>query len=682
MKIKNLFFLLLAMPLMMVACNNEGDKVVKDPTVIVTEGTATETSLSFSVTTTNAEVAAWVVVKSNETEPTAAEILNNGTAVEVNSVKQCTASDLEAGVEYVIVAAAKKGKTAVKSAPVKMTTSKSGEGPIDGPGDGNADVDFTATHLYGEFDDLDIVKNYLLVLGDKDYDKQGGFVGGKYYMFNLYSSSANKGVIPAGTYSLATDPDAYQALTISPDDSAYFDTAVNGNMPTPYLEAMVVVSDNKIEATVQLSNGALHKVVYEGSLVFDESAVVETPSDFEATHTATKWLWGGTSQWGNKYQVIGDNFSVDVHFMPENATATTLAVGKYNWVMTTMWDPQEEPYDFEFFTTRTFTVDNNSVPVDGGTAVVVKEGDEYHIELTLLGRDGKTYMIEYKGKITDPVAEGGDEGKTIVLTSFAKGVAVEGYDMHRYAAAADNGDVITFIINNTVAPNGDEIKPCNLTWMSISMAGNDTVFSTDKNIKIDGVSYEANGGSLKIETTDYKNIKLTSNLTFTNGMEATYTFEGKIGGDEPENPGEGGSDEPENPGEGGGDEPENPGEGGGDEPENPGEGGNDEPAASYENWVFTASYSRTDTTGQNVALTMTDGTHTVVANLQSNFGVGAGTYYINDPGVFNVTSITVDGVDVTESSSGTVAIGYDYKITLNVTLNGVKYTGTSTNAIA
>ena len=124
MKIKNLFFLLLAMPLMMVACNNEGDKVVKDPTVIVTEGTATETSLSFSVTTTNAEVAAWVVVKSNETEPTAAEILNNGTAVEVNSVKQCTASDLEAGVEYVIVAAAKKGKTAVKSAPVKMTTSK------------------------------------------------------------------------------------------------------------------------------------------------------------------------------------------------------------------------------------------------------------------------------------------------------------------------------------------------------------------------------------------------------------------------------------------------------------------------------------------------------------------------------------------------------------------------------
>ena len=116
--------------------------------------------------------------------------------------------------------------------------------------------------------------------------------------------------------------------------------------------------------------------------------------------------------------------------------------------------------------------------------------------------------------------------------------------MHRYAAAADNGDVITFIINNTVAPNGDEIQPCNLNWISKDMAQNDTFFSTE-NIKIDGVSYKANGGSLKIETTDYKNIKLTSNLTFANGMEVTYTFEGKIGGDETENPGEGGGDETE-----------------------------------------------------------------------------------------------------------------------------------------
>ncbi len=673
MKIKNLFFLLLAMPLMMVACNNEGDNVVKDPTVIVAEGTATETSLSFSVTTTNAEVAAWVVVKSNETEPTAAEILNNGTAVEVNSVKQCTASDLEAGVEYVIVAAAKKGKTAVKSAPVKMTTSKSGDGPIDVPGDGNADVDFTATHLYGEFNDLDVVKNYILVLGDKDYDgEQGAVVGGKYYMFNLYSSSANKGVIPAGTYSLATDPDAYQALTISPDGSAYFDTAVNGTMPTPYLEAMVVVSDNKIEATVQLSNGALHKVVYEGSLVFDESAVVETPSDFEATHTATKWLWGGTSQWGNKYQVIGDNFSVDVHFMPENATATTLAEGDYTWVTTTSWDPQEEPYDFEFFTTRTFTVDNNLVPVDGGTVVVVKEGDEYHIELTLLGRDGKTYMIEYNGKITDPAAEGGDEGKTIVLTSFAKGVAVEGYDMRRYAAAADNGDVITFIINNTVAPNGDEIQPCNLTWMSISYAYNDTVFSTE-NIKIDGVSYKANAGSLKIETTDYKNIKLTSNLTFANGMEVTYTFEGKIGGDESENPGEG--NEPENPGEGGepetpgegdepenpgeGNEPENPGEGEGDEPENPGEGGGDEPVV-YNPWEFEATYVRS---GFYFTITFTGTGDNKDVIAVSNISPGS---------PMAVTSgVTLNGEAV--EATGKVQMTEELEFKLNLTIGNVSY---------
>ena len=56
MRIKNLFLMLLALPLAFVACEKAAPvDEIKEPTVAITTGEATETSIAFTITSTDAE---------------------------------------------------------------------------------------------------------------------------------------------------------------------------------------------------------------------------------------------------------------------------------------------------------------------------------------------------------------------------------------------------------------------------------------------------------------------------------------------------------------------------------------------------------------------------------------------------------------------------------------------------
>ena len=115
----------------------------------------------------------------------------------------------------------------------------------------------------------------------------------------------------------------------------------------------------------------------------------------------------------------------------------------------------------------------------------------------------------------------------------------------------------------------------------------------------------------------------------------------------------------------------------GSQPEDGGdnnEGGSTGPVASYEDWVFTATLDW----GANT-VTCTDGSHTVVFTLNA---ISGGTFYIFDNGVNNITGVTVNGVP-TEDASGTMEMSTNsnYQIVLNAYINGVHYTGTSTNRV-
>lgn len=724
MKIKNLLLAILTLPLIMVACepNNPVDEV-KDPTVAVTAGEATESTIAFTVVSTDAEKVAYLVVEGTEA-PTASEVLANGTAVEANKSVELTASELKAETEYTIVAAAQNSKAVVKASATKATLKANDEpGPEPGPTD-----TWVASHFYADFDDSEGINMYAIMLGDKDFGNSGwGVDGGTYYTIYFVSATKGGGKLPKGTYVL---DDSYSAGTIIIDYS-YRHTMENGQLKYGmeiFKEANLIISDGKVELNAVMDrDDSVVKAVYEGDLSVKDGGS-QQPSEFEATHVADKWYWGGSSNYGNKYMVAGEGFSVDVHFQSKNATETAIVAGEYTWTTTTMWGYN----DFEEFTTRTFTVDGTSVAVDSGKAVVSNEGDEYHIEMTLMGRDGFNYMIEYNGKLNDKDDVGGEDN-TLVVNTLGEGTYNSSYYFYAFKAEGENFS-FDLVVNDYQAA-ATRINAGSYTCASsVSYAGNENLFYVN-NFKYDGISYKPTEASTMTVEGDGTNVVITMDLTMQSGDKFAVTYDGKIGDSAGEveltklatpsvsgivsgnaatiswNEIAGAKDYTvtlngtevqtvttayvvyqdlaysttytvevvANPA----DATVNAASDAGTasftteaDPNGGNEGGNEggSTTQSYENWVFSAALDMGAKT-----ITVTDGTHTVVFTLNE---VGGGKFYIFDNGVFNIVKVVVDGIETTDAS-GTVEMSTNnsYYITLDATINGVRYTGTSTNPV-
>lgn len=152
MRIKHLLLTAVALPLLFVACKqNDPVDEVKNPTIELTAGEATDSSLSFTITTTEAESVAWLAIEASEATPTASEVLANGTKVEANKSVECSASDLEQNTEYTIVAAVKNSK-AVDKKEIKMTTEASDPASTQFKRKSAAEAEFTAEGGKGEIE--------------------------------------------------------------------------------------------------------------------------------------------------------------------------------------------------------------------------------------------------------------------------------------------------------------------------------------------------------------------------------------------------------------------------------------------------------------------------------------------------------------------------------------------------
>ena len=127
MKTSRLFqlFVVALSAMAFVACEKPApvtpDDGVEQPTIQIATGEATENTISFAISTTNAEQAAWVVIKSSEATPAALSVLQHGTAIECNASVDCTAKKLNAETEYKIVVAVMNSKY-VSMSEATMTT--------------------------------------------------------------------------------------------------------------------------------------------------------------------------------------------------------------------------------------------------------------------------------------------------------------------------------------------------------------------------------------------------------------------------------------------------------------------------------------------------------------------------------------------------------------------------------
>lgn len=730
MKIKNLLLALFALPLLFVACDKDNPVVdeVKEPTVAVTAGEATEATIAFTVTSTDAEKVAYLVVEGTEA-PTASEVLTNGTEITANKEVTLTATELKAETEYTIVAAAQNSKAVVKASASK-TTLKGGDEPGPGPGPDPGPTDaWVAEYFYADYDDSEGMNIYSVMFGDKEFgDKGWGVDGGTYYTLYFVSASKGGGKLPKGTYTVDS---SYSAGTIIVDYS-YRHQMENGQLKygmEAFRSGTLTISDGKIEADLEIDrDGSVVKVVYEGDLSVDDGSAPVQDAD---TLVADKWLWGGSSTYGNKYMVAGESFSVDVHFQPKNANESSIVAGEYTWTSTSFWGYN----DFEEFTTRTFTVDGVSVAVDGGMAVVNNDGDMFDIELTLEGRDGVTYVIVYEGKLNDKGEDdGGDDETAMVVTSLSEGDHNTSYGFYTYKG---EGEGFTFdLLVNDYQSAANRIDAGSYSYAPMkSFVGSNGYFFVD-NFLIDGIKYKPMVNSTMTVEGDGTNVKIAMNLHMESGDQFEVVFEGAVGGSNDNvevtklatptvmgmvsgnaatvswneiagakdytvtlngadvqtvttayvvyqdlaysttysvsvvaNPADTAVNSASDAGTATFTTEADP-NGGGDEGGN--EGGST--TQSFENWVFDATLDM-----GSLLVTMTDGSHTVTCTLNMLAG---GTFYFNGTGAMNAIDVKVNGV-AAESASGTLEISTNqgYRIVLDAEINGVKYTGTSTNPV-
>ena len=393
--------------------------------------------------------------------------------------------------------------------------------PTPTPGD---NVNFVASNFHYEYwgTDYSSAYNYYVVLSDVPMDGNSYGDNSINYVFDLYSNtgaSQAKGVIPNGTYSLSS---TYGAGTFSEDYG--FRIRIIGDSEAEYLlyaDGFVTVSDGKIEAQLEMEDGSIHTVVYEGDLSWGGSGN-DTPREFEATHTADKWLWAGSSNYGNKYSVSGEGFSVDVHFPAQFAQQESITEDTYTWVSTTIFGY----VDFEnYFTTRSFTVNGSTVAVDGGDVLVSKSGDEFHIELTLDGRDGNTYMIQYDGKLNDTGSSDVTEGD-IVLTSMQYKEYNGSYGFFTYTLTGESV-TMELLVNDSSAQQYDIASGTYMHAPMKSLVGNPGYFYVSS-LKIDGVSYSPQVNASMEVVSDGSTVSLTMVLPCNTGETITCKFNGSI----------------------------------------------------------------------------------------------------------------------------------------------------------
>ncbi len=217
-----------------------------EPTITLTAGEATENSLTFTVTSKDADQVKWMLT---ENVPTAEEVLANGTAVTANSTEKVTVKDLAPETEYTFYAAAKNADHNKLSAALKMTTLKEEEQATPNS------YEMAPSVVRTEVVDGITYDNYKISFSDSDADMT--------LMLNTYTMHGYK---PEGLFVFGEDPND---RTIIFTDSHF----VVGGIDKPIIGGEVVFSGSSVEddlfsveGIIELKGNEEVEFFYEGPL--------------------------------------------------------------------------------------------------------------------------------------------------------------------------------------------------------------------------------------------------------------------------------------------------------------------------------------------------------------------------------------------------------------------------------
>lgn len=174
--------------------------------------------------------------------------------------------------------------------------------------------------------------NYYLSLSDAPVQYEGDSMlveeNTHYYFLDLYSNipvGDGEAIIPNGTYTFDNTSEG-EPGTMSEEYSYYVTADAADAYDLGFISGTVVVTDGKIEAELVTSDGNIHKLTYEGSLVFEEAST------------------GGFSTMTDDY-----TFKLENGYFVAESYGFIDELNQYYWIVQYVEDPETFSGDFFMF---------------------------------------------------------------------------------------------------------------------------------------------------------------------------------------------------------------------------------------------------------------------------------------------------------------------------------------------
>ncbi|MBO7278407.1 MAG: hypothetical protein J6U70_02260 [Bacteroidales bacterium] len=517
----------------------EAQVVIEDPTVALTAGDVTETTIAFSVAATNAEKVAYVVYTEGEA-PAAEAILENGTEVEAEAtvvVENLTAET----TYYVIAAASNQGKTAVSEV-LEMTT----EEPAT-PGD------------------VDIYTIYGRRWGINNYGFQIVLTDGMNVFLDMYCETSVANILPEADYPVVPYENP-EDLNDAIANGEYFVHGAGsityfGNYEQQYalLEGNVAVEHleegYKVSIDIVNENGDAVNVSYEGIIngLFEgenfgnppvpvnddviETTVTSVGAQFYDTNPTNFTLWLTTED--GPYNMFLPLFTPEI-------TDGVLPEGTY----TPYYGSMEEVPAGECLINAAdgwahiqLGEDGTYIALDPESTFTVEHMEgAYRLILNMKSALGTTIKATYEGVIgkhwdwdPDITQPGGGDNPQNEVYVFGKGSWQPGEYELFFRDAAENGNDLLYLCVYCsgdvwgVIPEGEYKIDPNVSWETGSQYGDFYIHGTWSGCYLNGyqplqsgtmtVAHLEEGYSIAIEGTDAA------------GTEFSYTYNGIVPAD-------------------------------------------------------------------------------------------------------------------------------------------------------
>lgn len=317
MKIKNLFLMLLALPLAFVACDNTDDTPVTPNTPKYDIEMSMAAAVQVPSETNGLKDSEFYIVFGDEAETTMLTItlvnakgettIEAGTYTNANGGILLGYSGLKINDKPVAFSEASatvtlKGDNYAFDITAKTVEDKKCHFTYNGPiySMGSEDDETEKTIVNNNFAcgfteaKGNIANNYYVVLANVKINDKMDAANATYCIFDLYSS-INSGTVPNGTYTLDSK-NSGKAGTAGSEYTYVYTTDGNGKYLSlvEFTEGTVTVSDKKLEAVMTTAEGVTYTMTYEGSLTFDAISTLTEDLFLDSTTidiVATEYEW-------------------------------------------------------------------------------------------------------------------------------------------------------------------------------------------------------------------------------------------------------------------------------------------------------------------------------------------------------------------------------------------------------